>query len=214
MDKIICIGKNYLDHAQELGDAVPERPVIFLKPPSTLIELTDWNSSLKVPLYYPDIHYETEIILKLKQGGYRLSRAEASTCIDGVSLGFDLTRRSLQTELKKQGHPWTIAKVFPAAAIAAPFIPLSTFNDYLTTPFSFTLNGKLTQQSTGNRMLLSPLELICYISEFFPLNAGDLIYTGTPAGVGALHPGDEGRVNWGNNYYFNIYWEAVACGIN
>lgn len=208
IDKLIFIGKNYLAHAQELGDAVPDKPVIFLKPPSVLKSVAAWQTTEKLSLCADknDIHYETEIVLQLKQGGYRLSSMDAVACLGAVSLGLDMTRRDLQSQLKKQGHPWTTGKVFPDAAVVGPMIAIEDFTDYLTQPFSFTLNGKLRQQATGKEMTFSPLVLISYVSEFFPLCAGDLIFTGTPAGVGAIASGDTARLAWDDKHWYDVTW--------
>jgi 2-keto-4-pentenoate hydratase/2-oxohepta-3-ene-1,7-dioic acid hydratase in catechol pathway len=206
MDKMVFVGKNYLEHAQELGDAVPDTPVIFLKPPSILRQVSQWHTTQELSLYDADVHYETEIVLQLKCGGYRISASQAGACIGAVTIGLDMTRRGLQTQLKKQGHPWTIGKVFPDAAVVGPMIPLTQFSDYLTTPFSFTLNGDVRQQSAGELMTFLPIALISYISEFFPLCEGDLIFTGTPAGVGPVNPGDKARLAWGESYWYDVAW--------
>jgi 2-keto-4-pentenoate hydratase/2-oxohepta-3-ene-1,7-dioic acid hydratase in catechol pathway len=207
MDKIICVGKNYLDHAQELGDAIPEKPVIFLKPPSILKIAKQWGEilSLTLPQDNGEIHYETEIVLQIQQGGFHLSLSDAKASIAAVTLGLDMTLRTLQTSLKKQGHPWTIAKVFPDAAVIGPWITCNDFPDYLTVPFNFTLNGELKQQACGNSMLVKPEELICYISQYMPLCAGDIIFTGTPAGVGKVQSGDKACLQWQDNM-FTVQW--------
>lgn len=206
MDKLIFVGKNYLEHAQELGDAVPEKPVIFLKPPSVLREVKQWQTTQSLQLSHDDIHYETEIVLQVKRGGFRIAAQEAESCIGAVSIGLDMTRRGVQTQLKKQGHPWTIGKVFPDAAIVGPMIPIENFADYLLTPFSFTLNDQTRQHALGEQMTFLPIALISYISEFFPLCEGDLIYTGTPVGVGSISVGDKGRLAWGDSYWYDVAW--------
>ncbi|MFN7096193.1 MAG: fumarylacetoacetate hydrolase family protein [Gammaproteobacteria bacterium] len=209
MDKIIFIGKNYLDHAQELGDAIPEKPVIFIKPPSVMQQIKAWQTKQTLTLSDNDIHYETEIVLQVKQGGYRIPAHAAASCIDAVSIGLDMTRRNLQMQLKQQGHPWTIGKVFPDAAVVGPMISITDFADYLLTPFSFTLNNQLRQQAMGEQMTFLPIALISYISEFFPLCDGDLIFTGTPAGVGPVNAGDTGRLAWGDRYWYDVTWNRL-----
>lgn len=206
MDKIVLVGKNYLEHAKELGDAIPDKPVIFLKPPSVLKQVSEWHTTQELGLFDTDVHYETEIVLQVKKGGYRISASEASSCIGAVSLGLDMTRRNLQTQLKKQGHPWTISKVFPDAAVVGPMISIEQFPDYLTVPFSFTLNDEIRQQAAGELMTFLPIALISYISEFFPLCDGDLIFTGTPAGVGAVTSGDKAKLAWGEHYWYDVTW--------
>jgi len=200
MDKIICVGKNYLAHAQEFGEIVPEKPVLFLKPPSVLKQSLSWQE--QVIADFPadngeEVHPECEIALLLQQGGYQLSREQALQSIAAVTLGLDMTLRVRQAQLKKAGHPWTTAKVFPDSAILAPWIPLIELPDYLNTPFSLSINDQLKQQSTGSDMLMQPLDLIVYISHFFPLCAGDIIFTGTPAGVSKINAHDTLQLNWG-----------------
>jgi 2-keto-4-pentenoate hydratase/2-oxohepta-3-ene-1,7-dioic acid hydratase in catechol pathway len=202
-DKIVCIGKNYLDHAKELGDAIPDKPVIFLKPPSVLKQASHWGESLslKLPHSTSDVHYECEIVLRLKKGGYQMSLAEAKTAVGGVSLGLDMTLRTLQATLKKNGHPWTTAKVFIDSAIVGPWIPLNEFQNFMETEFSLTINDQIKQHALPKQMLFNPFELIAYVSEFFPLCEGDLIYTGTPAGVGAVEVNTTATLKWGNHQY-------------
>ncbi|NNM59919.1 MAG: fumarylacetoacetate hydrolase family protein [Legionellales bacterium] len=208
MDKLIFIGKNYLDHAQELGDAVPDKPVIFIKPPSVLKCVPVWGTTANLILSPDenDVHYEAEIVLHVKKDAYQIAQKDAGHFIDAVSLGLDMTRRNLQTQLKKQGHPWTIGKVFPDAAIVGPLIPIESFTDYLSTPFSFSLNDKVCQKAQGTAMTFSPAALVSYVSEFFPLCAGDLIFTGTPSGVGQVKQGDRGRLAWGERYWYDLQW--------
>ncbi len=197
MDKIICVGKNYLDHAQELGDAVPEMPVLFLKPPSSLFQANQLGAVLEVdlPRGKGAVHYETEIVLRLEQGK-----------ITDVTLGLDLTLRALQGELKKAGHPWELAKVFAGSALVGPWLPIKDFLRYLDTPFSFFLNGVQRQKANGHEMRLLPDQILRYAAEWFPLCDGDLVFTGTPRGVGELSPGDRGQLNWGTQTLFEVQW--------
>lgn len=201
MDKIICVGKNYLAHAQELGDAIPEKPVIFLKPPSVLKQAAAWDVPVNAccPLTMgEEVHPECEIVVLLKQGGYQLNLAQAQQCIAAVTLGLDMTLRVQQSQLKKLGHPWTIAKVFPDAAILAPWLAVADFPDYMDVDFSLTINGQLRQWAQGNSMQMPPHELIVYLSHYFPLCAGDVIFTGTPAGVAPVVPQDTAQLTWGD----------------
>ena len=209
MDKIVCVGKNYLEHALELGDPVPEQPVLFLKPPSVLKRVHAWEEAVTLSLPEEDIHYEAEIVLALSKGGYRLSTEDALSCLGGVSLGLDMTLRTRQAKLKQAGHPWTTAKVFPDAALVGPVISLADFPGYLNEPFSFSLNGALKQRALGTEMGYSPIRLISYISHFFPLMPGDLIFTGTPAGVGSVKSGDQARLAWGEKYGYDILFTDV-----
>lgn len=198
MDKIICIGKNYLDHAKELGDVVPEMPVLFLKPPSVSRSLAKKGDSIEVelPVSRGSIHHECEIVVRLN----------AAKEIDAVTLGLDLTLRDLQAQLKKNGHPWEISKVFNGSAIIGPWIPLAQFTDYLNQEFSFSINGQIRQKGKGADMRLLPLECLRYAHEYFPINAGDVIFTGTPAGVGPVQPGEVSELRWNSELLFTVKW--------
>ncbi len=206
-EKIVCVGKNYLEHAQELGDKIPDEPVIFLKPPSVLKQAANWNDTLSLswPNTKSELHYECEVVLKIKKGGYKMSLEEAKAAIGEVSIGLDMTLRTLQGKLKKDGHPWTISKVFIDSATVGPWVSISEFFDYLQTEFSLSINNQIKQKAIPNIMIFKPEELLVYISKFFPLCEGDLIYTGTPAGVGAVHPGDTATITWGKYRYF-VNW--------
>ena len=207
IDKIICVGKNYLDHARELGDAVPEKPVIFLKQASVLKETSQWNTCINatLPSHQGEAHYECEIVLRVCQSGYCMTKELAEKAFDAVTIGLDMTLRDVQTTLKKKGHPWTIGKVFPDAAVIGPWISIDDFPDFMTTPFSLTLDGKLRQHDCANSMTMKPVDLIMYISQFFPLCEGDLIFTGTPAGVGPVHAGSKATLEW-RKYQFSVEW--------
>lgn len=207
MDKIVCVGKNYRDHIKELGDAPTSRPVLFLKPPSVLKAARDNGEELdlKLPRNAGSIHHECEIVLQLNQGGYRMTESEAQRAIGAVSLGLDMTRRDTQTELKKAGHPWTVSKVFLDSAVVGPWCPVSRFPDYLDVPFRLTVDGKPRQGAKGSEMITSPSLCVAYISEAFPLCAGDLIFTGTPAGVGPIVGGSQASLSWGEMHY-QIRW--------
>lgn len=207
MDKIVCLGKNYLEHAKELGDAVPEKPVIFIKPPSILRQVKENNSQLKltVPPDSGSLHHECEIVLKLKTGGYRLTVDQARSSIGEITIGLDMTLRDKQALLKKNGHPWTISKVFLNSAVAGPWISLQKFEDYLDTDFSFKLDGIVKQAGKGSQMMMQPAEAISYISQFFPLAPGDLIFTGTPKGVGEVKIGSRAELKFGH-INFEVEW--------
>ncbi len=207
MDKIVCLGKNYLEHAKELGDAVPEKPVIFIKPPSVLRQVKENNSTIKlaIPPDSGSVHHECEIVLKLKAGGYRLTPEQAKSIIGEVTLGLDMTLRDKQAILKKNSHPWTVSKVFLNSAVAGPWVSLHKFEDYLDTDFSFKLDGQLKQAGKGSQMMMPPHEALSYISHFFPLTPGDLIYTGTPKGVGEVKPGNSAELKFGH-INFEVVW--------
>jgi len=178
MDKIICLGKNYSDHIAEMKEAAPEMPVLFLKPPSVLKEIQH-QSKISLPWERGQIHHEVEVVFKL----YKKN-------IIGLGLGLDLTLRDTQKELKGKGHPWEIAKVFKNSALCTPIQGVRDFLNWQETPFILKINGVIKQESKLSQAILKPNEIIHYIDKFFPLCDGDLIFTGTPAGVGPLKPND------------------------
>ncbi len=198
IDKLICVGKNYLDHARELGDAVPEKPVLFLKPASILKTARSWGDQIDavLPQNRGAVHYECEVVLRV---------APDCCSFDAVSIGLDMTLRTLQADLKRQGHPWTISKVFRDAACVGPWIPLAEFKVFRTTPFQFQLNGVCRQQGKVTEMEMSPEALIDYVASCFPLCEGDLIYTGTPAGVGEVSLSARAKLSWGP-YEYEVKW--------
>ena len=208
IDKIVCVGKNYLEHAKELGDAIPEKPVLFLKPSSILQQARFWGETLSLPFPNDDdvVHPECEIVLQLAKDGYRMSVEEACGAISHLSLGLDMTLRTRQSALKKQGHPWTTAKVFPDAAIIGPWVNYQSFPNYLETPFQLFINDELKQSAKGSDMMSNPEDLLVYISQFFPLRAGDIIFTGTPAGVTAITPNAKAKLQWGA-YWYQVIWK-------
>jgi 2-keto-4-pentenoate hydratase/2-oxohepta-3-ene-1,7-dioic acid hydratase in catechol pathway len=189
MDKLICVGKNYLEHAKELGDAVPEKPVFFMKPASiarTVGALTE-EVRLSLPTDRGAIHYECEIILQLDEGAR----------IRAVSLGLDLTLRDVQAELKKKGHPWEVSKVFRDSAVIGTWISVVDFPNYLDVEFQFRLDGSIRQRGFGRDMRFSPDQCLTFAQGYFPIRAGDVLFTGTPAGVGPVQPGQIGELFWG-----------------
>lgn len=198
MDKIICVGKNYLEHAKELGDSIPEMPVLFLKPPSAHVQATGKGETLRVklPSGRGEIHHECEIVGRLGEKGR----------IDAVTLGLDMTLREVQASLKKGGHPWEVSKVFEGSALLGPWIPVGQFEGYLDTEFSFSVGGKTRQKGLGREMRVSPERCIAYAAGFFPILPGDLLFTGTPAGVGPVRPGDLGELRWGSELTFRVQW--------
>src|SRR3990167_10982801 len=151
-DKIICFGKNYQDHMHELGDKAVDKPVIFLKPSSVLRACEKWNDT--VSLYFPEeeIHYECELVFKLKVGGFKLTAEKARDALGWYTVGLDMTKRQVQKKLKEDGHPWTIGKVFPDAAVIGPWIKCDNIESCLSQPFQFLLNDQLRQTSVGKNM--------------------------------------------------------------
>lgn len=209
MDKIICVGKNYLDHAQEMKDGIPEKPVLFLKPPSVLKVCANWQEDCV--LRWPhganaeDIHYECELVFLIGKSGYCLSAKEALTAISHVTVGLDMTNRTLQRKAKDTGGPWEIGKVFPDAALIGPWLSLDSL-DMHALQFTYAQNGVLRQQGNSAHMRLSPVELLIYASQYFPICAGDLLFTGTPAGVGAVKRGDVARLSL-QEYAYTVRWD-------
>lgn len=208
IDKIVCVGKNYLDHAKELGDVVPEKPVLFLKPASVLKQVLSWGDMLHLdfPSDETVVHPECEIVLRLAKDGYKMTIEDTKNAISHISLGLDMTLRTRQAELKKQGHPWTTAKVFPDAAVLGSWIPYQSFPEYMDTTFQLCVDEDLKQCAKGADMMMKPEELLVYISHFFPLKSGDIIYTGTPAGVSAISPNTVAILQWGA-YSYSVNWK-------
>lgn len=184
--KIICVGRNYTKHIEELGNSKPTAPVIFLKPPSSILK----TNVFKLPTFSTNIHYETEIILKISQVGKQTPLAEASQYFDAIGLGLDLTARDIQSGLKSKGLPWELAKAFDNSAVISAFKPKDHWEDISNLPFQLFINGVLKQDGNTNRMIFSFAEIISFVSDYITLEAGDLIFTGTPAGVGKLKAGD------------------------
>jgi len=184
--KIICIGRNYADHAKELNNPVPKKPLIFMKPASALLI----NNK---PLYYPEftksLHYEAEIVLKIAKNGKHIEDKFAPNYVTEIAIGIDFTARDLQSQLKEKGHPWEIAKGFDGSAALSPFIPIDTV-DRNAVAFKLNRNGETVQLGNTKDLIFSFEHILTYASKFFKLNIGDLIYTGTPAGVGEVQVGD------------------------
>lgn len=204
MDKVICFGKNYQDHMLELGDAAVDKPVIFLKPPSVVHQCPAWGNNINVALTGSETHFECELVIKLCKGGYKLNAEEALEAIGSYTLGLDMTLRKEQALLKENRHPWTTSKVFPDAAIIGPWINVVNM-DFLDTEFTFTLDKLLKQKSCGKNMLFNPVELIVYASKHFALCEGDILFTGTPSGVGAVKEDSTGVLQIGQ-YHYGVNW--------
>ena len=190
--KIICIGRNYADHAAEMNSPVPTQPLVFMKPPSALLV----NNK---PFYYPDftknLHYEGELVIKVCKNGRHIATEFASDYYNEMAFGFDLTARDLQAKCKEKGHPWEIAKGFDGSAVLSSFIPITPKE----TPIEIktVLNGEMVQHGSTSDLVFNFDALIVYVSKYFKLQMGDIIFTGTPAGVGPLKIGDmlEGFIN-------------------
>jgi len=210
MDKIICLGKNYAEHAKEMGESQPAKPVIFLKPPSILksARLNGETLNLTLPTDRGEVHHECEIVVLLKKGGYQMNLAQAESCIGAVTLGLDMTLREVQADLKKQGQPWAISKVFPDSAVVGPWKPVDGKPTYLEDTFTLAVDGTMRQQARGMQMTLKPAACVAYASKFFPLCEGDLLFTGTPEGVGPVKAGNLAVLKWGSLFY-SVRWSAA-----
>jgi 2-keto-4-pentenoate hydratase/2-oxohepta-3-ene-1,7-dioic acid hydratase in catechol pathway len=185
--KIICIGLNYRKHALEMKRPFPAEPVVFLKPDSSLIKN---NKPFFLPDFSQEIHYEVEVVVKISKLGKGISPEFASRYFDEVTLGIDITARDLQNNLSKAGLPWEISKCFDGAAPLGKFVPVSTVKDMRDIDFRLEINGKIVQESSTSDMIFGFNEIIAYVSRFFTLKTGDLIFSGTPSGVGVLHKND------------------------
>lgn len=182
--KIICVGRNYAEHAKELNNAVPTSPVLFMKPDTAVLRE---NKDFYYPAFSNDIHFECELVVRISREGKHIAEKFARTYIDGVGLGIDMTARDLQEEQKKKGLPWEIAKGFNDSAPVSSFLPIAQFPALQDIRFTCAINGETRQKGHTADMIFSVEYLISYISQYFTLKKGDLIFTGTPSGVGALH---------------------------
>ncbi len=186
--KIICIGRNYVMHAKELNNPVPEKPVFFMKPDTALLIR---NRPFFHPEFSSDIHYEVELVFRINKVGRHIQEKFAHTYYNEVAIGIDLTARDLQSECKSKGLPWELAKAFDSSAPISEFIPLKELESVDNINFSLNKNGNEVQNGDSQDMLFNINQIIAYVSQFVTLKIGDLIYTGTPAGVGRISVGDE-----------------------
>lgn len=183
--KIVCIGRNYAKHAKELGNDIPSEPMVFMKPESAL----NMSGKIEYPEFTSDLHYELEVVIEINKTVSKVSEAEASQCYDRIGLGIDFTARDLQDKCKAKGHPWEKAKSFDQSA---PMSELVSKSDYNLSNLNFKLwrNDKCVQDGDTADLIFGFDHLISYCSQFFTLEKGDLIYTGTPEGVGPVQKGD------------------------
>jgi len=185
--KIICIGRNYAEHAKELNNEVPDKPVIFLKPDTALLKD---NKPFYMPDWASEMHYETEIVYKIGKNGKYIDEKFAPGYISEVTLGIDFTERKLQNEQKKKGLPWEISKGFDGSAVVGPFMSPATLKNKDNIAFHMELNGQTAQSGQSADMIFPIGKIIAYVSQFYTLKTGDLIFTGTPFGVGPVVVGD------------------------
>lgn len=185
--KIICIGRNYADHIEELENERPKEPVVFLKPDTTIGQR---NTPFYIPDFSSDVHHEIEIIVKINRIGKHIQEQFAHKYYDQISVGIDFTARDLQTQLKAKGLPWEKAKAFDGAAVLGQWLPKKEFKDLQNLNFELTKNDASVQLGHTRLMLYTIDQLIAYASQFFTLKIGDILFTGTPAGVGAVQEND------------------------
>lgn len=194
--KIFCIGRNYVDHISELHNEMPDAPVVFMKPHTALL-------SGNKPFYYPgfttNLHYECEIVLRVCKNGKAIREKFAHTYYDAVTVGIDFTARDLQDHQKSKGLPWEIAKAFDQSAVIGQWQNIDDEQKKLPLHFSLIKNDALVQDGNTEKMIFSFDKIIAYISNYFSLNMGDLIFTGTPKGVAAVQIGDELSAKLGGN---------------
>jgi len=185
--KIICIGRNYSEHAKELNNPLPENPIFFMKPDTALLIR---NRPFYIPDFSDEIHYETELVIKISKNGKNIQEKFAHNYYDKITLGIDFTARDIQRKCKEKGHPWEIAKAFDNSAPISTFIPMTELQDREKIKFRMDLNGKTVQNGNSKDMIFSFEKVISYVSRFIYLKMGDMIFTGTPAGVGKVNIGD------------------------
>lgn len=185
--KAVCVGRNYAAHAAELNNPVPDRPILFIKPRTALADLLQ---PLKIPTQWGSVHHETELVVLIGETLTQANETQVKKAIVGYGIGLDLTLRDLQNQLKEKAHPWEVAKAFDGAAPVSPFVKPELMTDPQQSEIKLALNGVVKQQGKTSDMLNPVMPLIAYMSQFFTLEPGDVIFTGTPAGVGPLQLGD------------------------
>ena len=198
--KIICIGRNYAEHAKEMKSEVPTEPVFFLKPETALLKEKDF--------YYPeftkDLHHEVEIVLKISKNGKHIAEEFASQYYNEIGIGIDFTARDLQMKCKEKGLPWEKAKAFDNAAPIGDFVPKENFTSLKNISFQLNINGNQRQVGNTKDLIFSFEKIISYVSQFITLKTGDLIFTGTPEGVSAVHVGDALEASIENKKMFHL----------
>jgi len=199
--KLICIGRNYAKHIEELANERPDHPVVFLKPDSAILLK---KHPFVIPEFSKDVHHEVEILVKIKKIGKYIDKKFSHTYYDEIGLGIDFTARDLQSSLKAKGLPWEKAKAFDGAAVIGKWLPKNTFGNVDNIAFTLEKNGTVLQDGNTAHMLWKIDELISYISQYFTLKIGDVIFTGTPAGVGPVAINDKLKGFIGDTEMFSI----------
>ena len=185
--KIICIGRNYIDHIKELSNQKPMNPVVFLKPDSAVIAK---NQNFIIPSFSNEIHHEVELVIKINKVGKHIDKSFSHKYYDEIGLGIDFTARDIQNNLKQKGHPWEKSKAFDNSCMVGNFLKKEKLEDISKIEFSLKKNNEIVQSGCSNDMLWKIDELISYVSQYFTLKIGDLIFTGTPSGVSKVESGD------------------------
>lgn len=196
INTIFCIGRNYSEHAKELKNEVPDRPMVFLKPVSSII--FD-GGSIILPPQSREVHHEVELVAAIGKGGKNIHAEEALQHIAGYGIGIDVTARDLQQEAKKRSHPWTVAKGFDTFAPISNFITADAIDDPQNIDLKLHVNGEVRQTGNTREMIFPVAELVAYLSTIFTLTPGDLIFTGTPSGVSPVKKGDQINATLQNN---------------
>ncbi|MFP5079995.1 fumarylacetoacetate hydrolase family protein [Pedobacter sp. JCM 36344] len=199
--KIIAIGRNYAAHAKELNNPIPGKPVIFLKPDTALLKD---NKPFYIPDFSNNIHFELEVVLKISKEGKHIAEKFASKYYQEIGLGIDFTARDIQTEHKEKGLPWELAKAFDNSAAVSSFVPKEGFSDLRNLDFELKINDQIRQQGNTSLMLFSCDYIIHFISKYITLKKGDLIFTGTPEGVGQVHTCDRLQGNLAGRELLNF----------
>ncbi|MRR18691.1 FAA hydrolase family protein [bacterium] len=185
--KIICVGLNYRKHAAEMGRPIPQEPMIFLKPDSALLKK---NKPFFIPDFSTNMQYEAEVVLRISKLGKGIDSRYAHRYYDALTLGIDFTARDLQHKFSQAGHPWELSKTFDGSAPVGVFVPAERFPNHSGISFSLEVNGETRQEGNTSDLIFSFAEIISYVSKFYTLKTGDLIFTGTPSGVGPVRRGD------------------------
>jgi 2-keto-4-pentenoate hydratase/2-oxohepta-3-ene-1,7-dioic acid hydratase in catechol pathway len=203
--KVVCVGRNYAEHARELNNPVPSEPVLFIKPSTALVSL---EQPVSIPLQFADCHFETEMAVLIGKGLTSCNEQQAADAIAGVGVALDLTLRELQSALKEKSLPWEKAKAFDGACPISAFVSLENIDDLHNQQIQLRQNGELRQDGNSADMLTPVLPLLVYISQFFTLTPGDIVLTGTPAGVGPLAVGDSLDISLGD--IINVQTKVVG----
>lgn len=184
--KIFCVGRNYAEHAIELNNTIPDAPVVFMKPPTAILKGKDFY----LPEFSKDMHHECELVYRVCKNGKHIAENFASKYVDAITVGIDFTARDVQQNQKTKGLPWEIAKAFDSSAVLGGWVQLSNVATHSSITFSMQKNGETVQRGDTSHMIYSIEKIISYLSQFFTLQQGDIIFTGTPAGVSAVKIGD------------------------